>query len=306
MSAEPHPKLVPLLLKYEVDYALFQKKGRPPRGCEGIVEKRRLIVTDLHSQGTSWAEMIEITGLGNSAIQGLTRAKRNPNTVGRLRENGIRLGKSWKGRKSEKKSADVKRRWEEGGFDFHRGRERPDWEKEKLRASWTEELRTACSSRSKVRWADPAYKESLLDFHRSPGERSRRSEAQALRMKETPEVYARGRGQRVPTTKGEKPVTFVRSSYEVRAVALLEGSPGVASYEYEHRMTTPEGRWVLVDFLVQMSDGSTLAIEVKAGWVLTDPTAGAGRERLELARRLTEAKGWKFAVWAERELRDGI
>ncbi|MFA6235485.1 MAG: hypothetical protein WC824_15020, partial [Bacteroidota bacterium] len=65
MRMTPHPKLVPLLEKYGIDWETFSKRGRPPAGFpKDLYEKRSAIVTELHAAGTSWAEMMEITGLG--------------------------------------------------------------------------------------------------------------------------------------------------------------------------------------------------------------------------------------------------
>jgi hypothetical protein len=304
--AAPHPKLVPLLEKHGVDYALFRKQGRPRKGDEWVLEKRRDIVTELHEAGTSWVEMIEVTGLGNGAIQRATRAKWNEATRNRVKQNGVRLGNSWKGRKSARKSEALRDLWESGTFDFHRGRKRTPEEKDRLREGWTDERRDYFSGISKARWEDPEYKTKLLDYHRSDDERSRRSAEQTQRMKDSPEVYTRGRAQWVETPKGAKPRYYVRSSYEVAAVTLLERDESVRAYEYERRIETGDGKWILIDFVISRGDGSTLAVEVKAAWVLTYPGAEKERARLDQARSIATQSGWSFEVWTEKELRDAL
>lgn len=306
MDPAPHPKLVPLLEKHGVDYALFRKQGRPRKGDEWVLGKRRDIVTELHEAGTSWAEMIEVTGLGNGAIQRATRATWNEATRNRVKQGGVRLGNSWKGRKSPRKSEALRGLWESGTFDFHRGRKRPAEEKDRLREGWTDEVRTRFGATVKARWDDPEYKTKLLDYHRSEGERSRRSAEQSQRLKDSPEVYTRGRAQWVDTPKGEKPRCYVRSSYEVAAVALLERDESVLSYEYERRIETGDGKWILIDFVIARRDGSILAVEVKAAWVLTHPGAEKERARLDQARSLATQNGWSFEVWTEKELRDAL
>jgi hypothetical protein len=125
-------------------------------------------------------------------------------------------------------------------------------------------------------------------------------------MKESPEVYARGRAGWVDTPKGLNDRTYVRSSYEVAAVALLEQDKSVRSYEYERRIHTGGGRWILIDFIATRIDGSVLAVEVKAAWVLNHPSAGKERGRLDLARNIAAQNGWSFEVWTEKELRDAL
>jgi len=110
----PHPKLVPLLEKHGVTYVEFAKRGRPKKGNEKIVGVRRDIITELHSQGTSWADMMVVTGLGQGSIQRLTRAMWNPASRGVLHDVGVRVGRSWKGKS---RPGQLEAQWAAGNFD---------------------------------------------------------------------------------------------------------------------------------------------------------------------------------------------
>lgn len=136
---QPHPKLAPLLSKHNVTHADFIKKGRPVKGTgEALVNARRAIITELHAQGTSWAEMLEVTGLGQGSIQRLTGAMWNPESRKRVSENGARTGKLWKGKP---RPGQLERQWAAGTFDFHRGRVPTPEEVDRQKASYTPEVR---------------------------------------------------------------------------------------------------------------------------------------------------------------------
>lgn len=296
----PHPKLAPLLAKHNVTHADFVKKGRPVKGTgEMLVGARRAIITELHSQGTSWSEMIEVTGLGNATIQRLTGAMWNPESRKRVRENGVRTGKTWKGKS---RPGQLERQWAAGTFDFHRGRVRSESERQALRDGWTPVRRQEASRRSLRNWANPDVRSKIMSFHTTTEERTRRSAAQAQRMKDSPGVYVRGRAEWVDTPKGLHERAYVRSSYEKAAVTNLESDPDVVRYEHERLLSLPDGRWFLPDFIVERANAEVTLVEVKAAWVLTHPDCEDVRQRLALSESFAKGQGWGFAVWTEREL----
>jgi hypothetical protein len=90
----------------------------------------------------------------------------------------------------------------------------------------------------------------------------------------------------------------VKSSYEERAIHLLDGNPDVRSFEYEPTIRVGS-RWIYPDFLVEWTDGRRTLIEVKASWALTDP---ASCRRLDLARTVAQQRGWEFAIYTEENL----
>ena len=296
----PHSKLVPLLEARGLTWASFSRRGRPPAG---VRDKRAAIVTALHESGCTWAEMIEITGMSNGAIQRLTQAKGCAAVQKRRAEMGRRAGRATRGRRREWLTEQLKQQWADGKFDFHRGRVRSEAERDLLRAAWTPERRQAKSEQTKKQvWGSPRVRERLLAFHRSPQERARRSKLQVQRMKDNPTKYLRGRAAWVSTPKGVKPRTYVRSSYEVAAVSKLEADPNVVSYEYECRFVLPDGRWILPDFLVTLVGGQQVLVEVKSAWVFNMPSSHKVHRRLREAGELAAGNGWDFAIWTEKAL----
>jgi hypothetical protein len=113
-TPDPHPLLVPLLEKHGVTHAEFLKRGRPARGREHVVDVRRAIITELHALGTSWAEMLAVTGLGQGSIQRLTGAMWNSESRKVLHEVGARVGRSWKGKT---RPGQLESQWAAGDFD---------------------------------------------------------------------------------------------------------------------------------------------------------------------------------------------
>jgi len=103
-----------MLEKHGVTHAEFTKKGRPVKGSERVMEARRAIITELHSQGTPWKEMLAVTGLGQGSIQRLTGAMWNPASREVLHEIGARVGRSWKGKA---RPGQLKAQWAAGNFD---------------------------------------------------------------------------------------------------------------------------------------------------------------------------------------------
>ena len=297
----PHPRLIPLLKEHGLDWEVFRKRGRPPKG---VREKRAAIVTELHQKGTSWAEMMEITGLSNGSIQRLTKAMWNPATRETVREVGRKLGASWKGRP---RPGQLEAQWKAGTFDFFRGKVLSEEERAHLRASWTPELRRDAAEHSRNRvWGDPDVRARLLAFHRSPEQRARYSRAQTRRMQETPKTYLRGRASWVDTPKGDKDRVYVRSSYEAATVRKLEADPNVVSYQFEPRQVLPDGKWVLPDFFVTYTDGREVLVEVKAQWVFGLPPSHQVHQRLKVSQDIAARKGWGFEVWTEKELGDAL
>jgi hypothetical protein len=146
----------------------------------------------------------------------------------------------------------------------------------------------------------------LLAFHRSPQERARRSRLQTKRMRENPVKYLRGKAAWVDTPKSQKSRTYVRSSYEVAAVAKLEADPQVMAYEYERQFMLEDGRWVLPDFIVTLTSGQQVMVEVKAAWVFGLSPSHKVSRRLQEARHLAAQHGWSFKVWTEEELGDAL
>lgn len=251
---QPHPKLAPLLSKHNVTHADFIKKGRPVKGTgEVLVSARRAIITELHAQGTSWVEMLEVTGLGQGSIQRLTGAMWNSESRKRVSENGVRTGKSWKGKP---RPGQLERQWSAGTFD-------------------------------------------------KPSTRIKYSQNRARFIKEHPEFnYPRGNSEWVESLKGSESRVKVRSSFEKKAIRILDSRDDVRAYAFEEILELPSGRHILPDFIVEHSDGSRTLIEVKPGYVL-NPDDGRNKKalaRLSVAQEEARRRGWGFAVWTEREL----
>lgn len=297
-KAEVHPELLPLLQDNDISVEIFRKKGRPPKG---VREKRSAIVTALHKSGKSWAEMEEITGFSTGAIHRLTEAVGCQAMKQKQKQLGKAVGFSWKGKSRPNQ---LEKQWESGCFDHLKGRVRTPEERQKLREGWTEEARQRRSELSKELWDDPDMREQLLAFHRSPEERIRRSKAQARRMKENPSKYLRGKGCWVTPSKAKRDLFWIRSSYEKKAIEVLEADSNVMSYEYEKMITLPSGRWIFPDFLIQYVNKGLYLVEVKASWVLKRPEDSKERKRLQIAEEQVNQRGWGFSVWTEKELFD--
>jgi len=296
----PNPQLVALLEKHDIDWETFSKQGRP---APGVRDKRVAIVTDLHSSGLSWADMMTITGLSNGGIQRLTGAMWNPASRVRLRTNMKKVGASWKGKK---RPGQLEAMWAAGVFDVLRGRVRSDVERSHLKAGWTPEKRSQMADRSKALWEDPTVRDRILTFHRSPEERARRSAAQTLRLAQDPGKWAKGKSRWINTPKGVAPKAHVRSSYEAATIFVLESDPNVVAYQFEPRFILPDGHWILPDFLVWTTQ-RILLIEVKASWVFGLPPDDRVHLRLNMARKVAADHGWDFAIWTEqKELTDAL
>jgi hypothetical protein len=292
-----HPRLEALLEKYNITPVEWYKKGR---ATANIVQIRSAFITELHNEGTSWADMIAITGFSNGCIQRLTRAKGNPKTRERRAEMARKVGRAGLGRK---RPGQLERMWEAGVFDHLRGMKLSEERCEKLKASWTEERRQHLSQRKIEKWREPGYREKLMAFHTSMEERARRSQAQSLRMAENPNKWARGRGAYVMVTKVPgKSTIWTRSSYERRAVLVLESDPTVSAYTYEPPLRLPNGKEIRPDFVVCRTDGTVCLIEVKASWVLGLDPSHKVLQRLDVARKEAYRRGWDFNVWTEKDV----
>ena len=299
---ECDPRLIPLLESHGLSWELFNKRGRPP---VGVSEKRRAIVSELHRSGLSWDEMGSITGKSIMFIQ------RNTDAVGceaaqRNRKlNAARSGVLGKGRKKPWLSDAMKASWEDGAFDFHKGRVRPPEERAKLKASFTSSRRAEISKRMKRQWENLSFRTRLETFHRSPEERARKSKAQSGRIGADPEFWSRGKGAWVFPEKSERERVYARSTYEVAAFGVLDRDSNVLSYQFE-KVFVVCGRSIRPDLLVQRVD-DTVLIEVKAHWATILPPSHKQTIRLELARHLAEQQGWRFEIWTEKDvLRDVV
>jgi hypothetical protein len=301
----PHEKLVPYLDKYNITWDSFSKRGRVPK-C--VKAKRMSIITEIHSLGTTWDEMIEISGMSLGFVARNTNACGNSNSCKNLQENGRATGRIGKGRVKPELSEQMKKRWEDGVFDCHKGRVVSDEERSRLKEFWSDsDRRRAASDRMKLVWADPLYRDRLMQFHTSESERIRRSEQQVNNLKNYPKKWSRGQGCHVPVSKCEgKLKLFVRSSYEKAAITLLEGDDNVISYQYEKRLNLLNGRWILPDFLITYRNRKVL-VEVKASWVLSQPEDAKEVRRLKLAEDYASSQGWDFEIWTEKDrLKDVI
>lgn len=283
-----------LLVKFDLTREQLNKKGRV---AKEIVEKRSALVTHLHEEGLTWKEMSEITGLSNGSIQRLTKAKGCDAVRDRRKELGTRISKYWEGKSRHEQ---LKRQWAKGDYDFHRGRTRPQHERDKLKEGWNNPESKAKASAHSLRevWGNSEVKQKLMDFHQDTEERARRSNAQAIRMKENPTPYLRGKTSIEATPKGNKDEVRVRSSYEAKTISILESDPNVKSYTYEP-IYKVAGRTILPDFVVHYQDGSTTLVEVKPQWALNREDVIA---RLALSQKVANDNGWAYQTWTEKEL----
>lgn len=301
-----HPEVERLLKKYKLSWEMLQKQGRPPMG---VTEKRSSVVTELHKQGYMWKEMAQMLDKPISFIQRNTQAVGNEESHQNRVKNGYRTSQLNRGRECPKTSKRMKKMWENGYFDFHKGREISEETRAKLKKHWSDpDLRANQSQMMKECWQDPEYKANLLEFHRSEEERARRSRLQSKRMAENPEKWSRGNGEYLKVTKClEKTEIYVRSSYEKAAVKKLEGDDLVLYYKYETRLKLESGRYILPDFLVTYQDREQpLLVEVKASWVLDQPEDSKVQKRLKLAKKESSKRDWKFIIWTEKDGLDGF
>lgn len=283
-----------LLVKFDLSKDDLNKKGRV---AKEIVEKRSALVSHLHEQGYSWKEMTEITGLSNGSIQRLTKAKGCKAVQEKRKKLGTNAGRATRGMD---RSEQLKKQWAKGDFDFHRGRVRPQHERDRLKEGWDNAESRTKASASSLRnvWGNKEVRQKLMDFHQSPEERAKRSNAQAIRMKDNPTPYLRGKTSIEATPKGNKDEVRVRSTYEAKTISILESDPNVKSYTYEP-IYKVAGRTILPDFVVHYQDGSTTLVEVKPQWALNREDVIA---RLALSEKVADDNGWSYQTWTEKEL----
>ena len=296
-----HPKIQELLEKHDLSWEMLQKRGRPPKG---VSAKRSAVVTELHREGYQWKEMAEMLNKSISFIQRNTKAVGNKASHQNRVENARKVGESQAGKPRPWVSEQMKERWENGDFDFHIGRERPEHEKQKLREAWQDsERREKQRQMMKENWQDQEYRENLLDFHRSDEERARRSRLQVKRMKENPEKWVRGNGCHMDVEKCSNGETiYVRSSYEKAVVEMLEQDIDVVEYQFEARIKLDNGKWILPDFVITWSDrNQPVLTEIKASWVFGLPDDSDEKQRLQLAEEEAEKRGWGFEIWTEED-----
>ncbi len=111
--------------------------------------------------------------------------------------------------------------------------------------------------------------------------------------------YTRGKGGMVKSTKGGE--FFYRSSYELRAVNLMDNSAYVTSFEYEpvtiiYFDTKGQKRRYRPDFIVNWIDGTRSIVEVKPTWNFDDTKF---IEKSVSASMYAKNKGMNFVVWDE-------
>lgn len=300
ISLHPHPELVPLLVKHEISWEAFIKRGRPP---VGIRAKRTAIISELHRSGMSWKRMAVVTGLSLMTIHRNTDAVGCAASHANRVANAVQSGMAGKGRVKTWLSEKLKQDWATGQFDFHRGRQRSEAEKETLRAaSKRPEVREKRQFSAKRRWANPVHRQVLLDYHRSEEIRQLKSSLQTQRMLKDPEKWTRGRGGYIETTKCSRGRVWTRSSFERAAIRMIEDDPLVLSFEVEPLIILTSGRQILPDLLVfYVGNSSPVLVEVKAAWVLTLPQEHKYQRRLRVAQEHAAAQGWGFMVWTEKD-----
>ena len=300
--SEPHPDIVPYLSKYQISWEDFVRRMTRDK-C--ILEIRSKIVTELHSQGMPWAKMTLLTSFGAGQLQDYSKAVGNENSLKNRQENARKTGRAGAGKKNPAISEDLRKRWARGDFDFHKGRVRSEAERETLRRSYTEERREKIRNRLLSQWKEEGFRNKLLRFHRSVEERNSRSSAQAARMRVDPRRWTFGKGQYVFSSKNIENCEFwVRSSFEVAAVALLDKDPLVSQFVYEP-VFNYEGRKCLPDFLVTYLDNSQKLIEVKASWRLDIPKEHPWGFDPNIYQSIADENGIPFEIWTELGVLNG-
>ncbi len=99
-----------------------------------------------------------------------------------------------------------------------------------------------------------------------------------------------------PKQQGSK--KFLRSSYELRFVEMLDAEPGVLWFRYEpFAIPYGVGKHTIIDFLVKLVSGEEVLVEIKAAWDL-----GRAQVKIEAARNFALESGRGFSVLTEHEL----
>lgn len=100
-----------------------------------------------------------------------------------------------------------------------------------------------------------------------------------------------------------------RSSFERRAIEIIEADENVISFKFEsirisycygNRVDgSPQNRYYIPDFLIERIDGSTVLMEVKPICYLESAINVA---KFAAAREYCVKNGWTFEVWTQKEL----
>jgi hypothetical protein len=184
----------------------------------------------------------------------------------------------------------------------------------------------------KRRWSEPAFRDQMIAtkraFSHSPESKAKIAAANTKRKgvfkhsEETKQkisansVWKAKKGDFtylgwVETTKGQpKPgqtkIGF-RSWWEKRAISLLDESSSVLSFQYEPLGVPYEWngkpRFTIPDFLVTMTDGSIVMVEIKPKGYRNKPKELA---KADACSRFCTLSGWKYEVWDERRLWPGL
>lgn len=196
----------------------------------------------------------------------------------------------------------------------------------------TDALLAGMSQRMKKRWQDPAYRDRMIAIKRayshSPEAKAKiaaanskrkgvfkHSEATKRKISEN-SVWKAKKGTFtylgwVDTKKGvpkpNRTKIGYRSLWEKYAMTLLDADSSVASFQYEPMGVPYEWdgnpRFTIPDFLVTMTDGSIVMVEVKPRGYTSAPKELAKASACTL---FCEGRGWKYEVWDERRLWPGL
>ena len=98
------------------------------------------------------------------------------------------------------------------------------------------------------------------------------------------------------TNKAAAPV-HAESSYELRAVVLIDDNDDIVFFEDHQSFTANSGQKRLFDFLVTLKNGDKKIIEVKPKKRLDQ-----FEEQIRDNREYAASKGWLFELWTEKEL----
>lgn len=267
------PRILPLLAKHGLTPDQYRRQGRLGAADAWILDRRRALVTELHAAGTSWADMLAVTGLSHGSIQRLTGAMWNGASRKNVSEAGAANCRARKGEVKPWLTEQLRQQWADGKFAFHVGRQRTPEEIAKQKAAYTPEVR-AVMSQKRTAYIQTAGAHDHQLF---------------------------GIPEWMDTQKGGRILT--RSSFERRAAQLLDQADEVVGFEFERELVLPNGKHILPDFLASMADGSKVLIEVKPEYVLrcySDEHRAI--KRLCAARDEALRQGWKFTIWTEVEL----
>jgi len=199
-------------------------------------------------------------------------------------------------------------------------------------AEWTPERLAGAARRMTKRWSEPAYRAQMIAtkraFSHTPESKAKIAAANQKRLgvfkhsEETKQKISASSAWRarkgcfkyrgwVTTLKGipkeGKTEIGFRSLWEKHAMKLLDECSSVLSFRYES-LAVPylwngKKRHALPDFLVTMTDGTTVVIEIKPKGYRYKPKEQAKADACTL---FCAASGWKYEVWDERRLWPGL